>query len=80
MRFVFQLFTVTPVPFLTYRLAIAPNNQVLVPSNFKELFDLLCSSANASVAAAAHQDQHVLQVRPASTPTLGVVACVVVSA
>jgi hypothetical protein len=36
---------------------------VLVPSNFKELFDLLCSSANASVAAAAQQDQHVLQVR-----------------
>lgn len=43
------------------RLALG-NNEVLVPSNFKELYDLLCSSSNSTVAAAAKQDQHVLQM------------------
>lgn len=35
---------------------------MLVPTNFRELYDLLSSSSNSNVAAAAKQDQHILQL------------------
>jgi hypothetical protein len=53
---------VLPLPSLCCcRLAIA-GNQVLVPTNFRELYDLLSSSSNSNVVAAAKQDQHILQL------------------
>jgi hypothetical protein len=45
-----------------HRLAVV-GDQHLLPSNLKDLYDLLASSSNPAVSSAAHQPQHLVQVQ-----------------